>query len=41
MLLKNKRAAGRDKDMRDVAMLEEHAPPKTVSTRGRKKARRR
>lgn len=28
-LMKNKRAAGRDKDLRDVAMLEEHAPPKT------------
>jgi hypothetical protein len=26
-LLKNKRASGRDKDLRDVALLEEHAPP--------------
>src|SRR5207247_877381 len=26
-LLKNKRAAGRDKDLRDVALLEEHEPP--------------
>lgn len=28
MLLKNKRAAGRDKDLADVAMLELHTPIK-------------
>jgi len=35
MLVKNKRAAGRDKDLADVAMLELHAPikkPKRTST---------
>lgn len=33
MLLKNKRAAGRDKDLRDVALLEEHGRPSTGSGR--------
>jgi hypothetical protein len=40
-LLKNKRASGRDKDLRDVALLEEHAP--TPKEKGKKpiKSRRR
>jgi hypothetical protein len=36
-LLKNKHASGRDKDLRDVAMLEEHAP---AAANKRAKARR-
>ena len=38
MLLKNKRAAGRDKDLADVAMLETHSP-RTVKRRKRSKPR--
>lgn len=39
-LLKNKRASARDKDLRDVALLEEHAPPGARKPRKRVKARR-
>ena len=38
MLLKNKRAAGRDKDLADVAMLETHSP-KAMGRRKRAKPR--
>jgi hypothetical protein len=34
MLIENKRAAGRDKDLRDVAMLESHAPRQLVNKAG-------
>lgn len=33
MLIKNKRAAGRDKDLADVALLEHHAPPRKTAGR--------
>lgn len=40
-LLKNKRAAGRAKDLADIALLEAHAPPAKAPARPRKaKARR-
>jgi hypothetical protein len=39
-LLKNKRASARDKDLRDVALLMEHAPTKATKPRARAKPRR-
>ena len=39
-LLKNKRASARNKDLRDVALLEEHAPPEAKRPRKRAKPRR-
>jgi hypothetical protein len=39
MLIKNKRAAGRDKDLRDVALLEAHAPRPARRRRSVRKAR--
>lgn len=39
-LLRNKRASARDKDLRDVALLEKHAPP-GAPKRDRRAARRR
>ncbi len=45
MLLRNKRAAGRDKDLLDVALLEEHGPAAEPAVRRpmspKKKQRRR
>ena len=46
MLLRNKRAAGRDKDLLDVALLEQHAPvgaqaKKKPTTASKKKRTRR
>ena len=40
MLIKNKRAAGRDKDLRDVALLEAHAPEPAKRPRTARKPRR-
>jgi hypothetical protein len=37
-LLKNKRASARDKDLRDVALLEEHAPPHAAKPKRRAKS---
>ena len=39
MLIKNKRAAGRDKDLRDVALLEAHAPRPARRRRSVRKVR--
>lgn len=39
MLIKNKRAAGRDKDLLDVALLEAHEPPPRRRTRKKPSAR--
>jgi hypothetical protein len=36
-LLKNKRAAAREKDLRDVALLEEHVPPPVAKPKRRSK----
>lgn len=38
-LLKNKRASARDKDLRDIAMLEEQAPRRTSTPKARAKRR--
>ena len=40
-LLKNKRAAGRKKDLLDVALLENHAPPPPKAKRVKKRSKRR
>jgi hypothetical protein len=39
MLIKNKRASGRDKDLRDVALLEAHDPPLARRRRPARKTR--
>jgi len=41
MLIKNKRAAGRDKDLADVALLEHHAPVRKATKRPSRRRRRR
>lgn len=41
MLIKNKRAAGRAKDIADVALLEKHAPAHKARARRRRSARQR